>query len=205
VVDFNNEFPVQRADTTMAEAARKSSRIWWYLGLGAVAAWCLYLAFLGPKVLVGPALLEGTGLDRPADYGWTLRDLDDAPVDFGRYRGKVVFLNIWATWCPPCVSELPSIANLAADPRLADVAFVCVSTDESAEPVRKFLRDKSWKMTVLRATELPPVFATDGIPATFVIAPDGLVVSSVIGAAKWDDPPEIAFLERLAKPAPNRP
>src|SRR4051794_25852945 len=116
----------------MTQPAPTSGRIWWYLGLGSAAAWCLYLSLFGPRREMGPPQLEGTGLAEPAEYRWTLRDLDDAPVDFGRYRGKVVFLNIWATWCPPCVSELPLIAKLAADPRLADVAFVCAATDESA-------------------------------------------------------------------------
>jgi thiol-disulfide isomerase/thioredoxin len=116
-------------------------------------------------------------------------------------RGKVVVIDFWATWCPPCVAELPSIARLAADPRLKEVAFLCVATDESAETVRDFLRDKDWPMTVLHATSLPNVFTTDGIPATFLIAPDGRTVAMEVGAAAWDDPSAVEYLEKLAKPA----
>ena len=61
-------------------------------------------------------------------------------------------------------------------------------------------------MTVLRATDLPPVFTTEGIPATFLIAPDGHIAAQAIGGARWDDPSVIAFLERLSKgPALIRP
>src|SRR5262249_8597996 len=126
-------------------------------------------------------------------------DLDGAPVEFSRFKGKAVFLNVWATSCGPCVREMPAIARLAADPRLEGVAFVCVSTDEEAAPVKQFLaeRGRGWPLTVVRATDLPPVFATEGIPATFLIAPDGRVAASQEGAARWDDPKVVEFLLRL--------
>jgi len=187
----------------------KSDHIWWIVGIAFVAAWCLYLAFFGPKLpeggLAPPRLSPDSALARPADYGWTLLDLDDNPVEFAKFKGKPVFLNIWATWCPPCVAELPSIANLAANPRVKDVTFICVSTDQSADKVKSFLRDKSWPMTVLRATDLPEVFVTDGIPATFLIAPDGKVAIAEVGSAQWDDPSAVAFLEKLAKQPPVKP
>jgi thiol-disulfide isomerase/thioredoxin len=127
-----------------------------------------------------------------------LLDLDGQPVDFGRFKGKAVFLNIWATWCGPCVQELPSIARLAGNPTLKDVAFVCVSTDDSAEPVKKFLKGKGWPMTVLRATDCPAVFRTEGIPATFLIGPDGRIAASEVGSAEWDDPKVMDLLKKLA-------
>src|SRR4051812_10526837 len=98
-----------------------SSRTWWLVGLTAVSAWCLYLFLFGPKAPLNVPSLEGTGLSRPADYSWTLLDLEGRPVEFSRYRGKTVFLNIWATWCPPCVAELPAIARLAGSPGLDQV------------------------------------------------------------------------------------
>lgn len=182
----------------------KPDRTWWIIGGVFAAFWLFYIYFLGPRT---PRFLEGTGVERPAEYNWTLRDLDDEPVTFARFKGKTVFLNVWATWCPPCVGEMPSIARLADQPRLKgkNIEFVCVSTDESSETVRRFLKDKSWTMTMLRATELPPVFLTEGIPATFIISHDGRVVASEVGAAQWDDPAVTAFLEKTADrpPAPQ--
>jgi thiol-disulfide isomerase/thioredoxin len=173
-----------------------------------VVAWGLYLFLIGPGSGGDAPVLKGTGLSEPAAYDWTLERLDGGRVSFGEYRGKPVVLNVWATWCGPCVRELPSIARLARSPRLPQVAFVCVSVDENPDTVRGFLQGKDWPMTVLHATDLPPVFRTDGIPATFVIAPDGRIAASVIGSAAWDDPSVVEFLGHLAgesRPAPVTP
>ncbi len=185
----------------MTESKTGAKRTWWIIGLGFAVAWGLILIFAGPRQGLGTPRLVNPGDDRKARYDWKLSDLNDAPVDFAQYKGRTVFLNIWATWCPPCVAELPAIATLAANPRLKDVAFVCVSTDESSAVLKRYMRDKTWPMTVLRATELPEVFLTDGIPATFLIAPDGRIAASEVGAARWDDPSVVEFLEGLAPPA----
>jgi thiol-disulfide isomerase/thioredoxin len=162
-----------------------------------VAFWVLYLGFFGPR---NRRPLEGSGTDMPAEYDWMLEDLNGQPVSFSQFKGKTVFLNIWATWCGPCVGEMPSIAKLAASPRLKEkgIAFVCVSTDDALDPVRRFLSKRDWPMTFFRAGDLPPVFSTDGIPATFVIDPSGRVVAAEVGASDWDDPIVVEFLEKTA-------
>jgi len=145
-------------------------------------------------------------MSQPAAFDWSLVDLDDRTVPFSRFKGKPVFLNIWATWCGPCVGEMPSIARLAQDPRLRgkDIEFVCVSTDESSGVVRRFLEGRDWSMTFLRADKLPPVFATEAIPATFVIAADGRIAASEVGAVDWHEPRIVSFLEKLAVPPQPR-
>lgn len=184
--------------TTATPKAPKADRTWLYVALAFLVFWAIYLRVYGPGTSTAPRL-EGTGLTQPAEYSWTLRGLDGKPVSFEQFKGKPVFLNVWATWCPPCVREMPSIARLAADPKLKGVAFVCVSVDEQTETVKRFLEGKGWPMTVLRAEGLPSVFSTDGIPATFIIAPDGKVVASEVGSADWDEPEVVAMLEDLQK------
>lgn len=181
--------------------AARSDRTWLYVVLAFLVFWFVYLAFFGPSMPGDAPSLENSALAGPADYSWRLQDLDGNPVSFARFQGRPVFLNLWATWCGPCVREMPSIARLAADPKLKDVAFVCVSTDDDARTVQQFLnaRGRDWPMTILRAEDVPPVFATDGIPATFLIAPDGRVAASQIGSARWDDPEVVAFLDRLQR------
>jgi hypothetical protein len=100
---------------------------------------------------------------------------------------------------------MPSIARLADNPQLKskNVQFVCVSTDESAGVVRRFLEGKNWSMTILRADRLPPVFATDGIPATFLIAADGRIAASQVGSADWSLPHVVEFLEKLSSGSPS--
>ena len=188
------------------EPPKSQTRKWLAIGLAALLAWVAFLATAGrviPPGDLGAPLLQASGVPRPAEFGWTLLDLDDKPVDFATFRGKPILLNIWATWCGPCLEEMPSIANLAANRTLKDkgVVFLCVSTDDSSEALRRFLKDKGWGMTILRATSIPTVFQTEGIPATFLIAPDGRIVTAEVGAAKWDDPAVIDFLQELAKPA----
>ncbi len=187
----------------MSAAVAKSSRIWWYVGIGFAIFWALYLnTFLpGPR-----KLLENTGVSTPANYDWSLVDLNDQAVLFSRFKDKTLFLNFWATWCGPCVREMPSIDKLARNPRLQgkNIEFVCVSTDESTETVRRYVADKNWSMTLLRTGKVPSVFYSEGIPATFVIAPDGRIAAFEVGAADWNEPHVIAFLEKLAAEAPPR-
>ena len=185
----------------MTEPTKKIDRTWLIVAAGFLVFWFGFLLFFGPRSpsnLPVPRL-ENTDLVHPADYAWRLVDLEGKTVEFSEFKGKPVFLNIWATWCGPCVMEFPTIARLAADAKLADVSFVCVATDESAEPVKRFMKDKAWSMTVLRANEVPPVFSTEGIPATFLIARDGRIAASEMGAAAWDDPSVVAFLAKLAQ------
>lgn len=186
----------------MTETSPRPASRWWIWALGGAIAWTVYLVVFGPKAApdfrLNPPVLKSPGPASRAEYHWTLLDLEGAPVEFSKFEGRTVFLNIWATWCPPCIAELPSIANLAGNARLKDVAFVCVATDESAASVRHFLRDKHWPMTVLRATNLPEVFMTEGIPATFLIARDGRIAASEVGAMQWDDPSVVDFLTSLS-------
>jgi thiol-disulfide isomerase/thioredoxin len=186
----------------MEQKDKKPHRVWVKAGVGFAVFWVVYLAVLAPRPR---PLLENTGMSQPAEYDWTLLDRNDRPVSFAQFRGKPVFLNIWATFCDPCITELPSIARVAANPRLAGkgLQFVCVSTDESSQAVRRFLEGRSWSMTFLRAEKLPGVFLTDGLPATFVIAADGRIAAFEAGGADWDLPEVVQFLEKVAAVRPS--
>lgn len=176
----------------------------WTAVLVLAAAWIAFAIFYHPEQgsdLKAPGLSPSSTQAR-ADFDWPLENLDGTPLNFGQFKGRAVFLNVWATWCPPCRAELPAIAHLAADPRVKDVAFLCVSTDEDASTLREFVADKKMKLPVARASSIPDVFATEGIPATFLIAPDGKIVVSHVGAAQWDDPSIVEYLEKLAKRRP---
>lgn len=189
----------------MTTQENRSTPRWLGIAILLCAFWVMYLALLGPRPRAPQ--LGDTGKGEPASYSWGFRDLQDRPASFAQFRGKTVFLNIWATWCGPCVQEMPSIARLADDPRLRgkDVAFVCVSVDDATETVRHFLEGRSWKMQFFRTEGLPPVFLTEGIPATFLIGPDGKIAAKQVGSARWDGPETVALLEELAsgkRPSP---
>lgn len=179
----------------------------WLIILGGLLVlWLVLLRFLGPG---GPSDFNVSEHKVPADYNWTVYDLDGQPLSFSEYEGKAVFLNIWATWCGPCVREMPSIARLADSPRLKgkNIEFVCVSVDDSIDAPRRFVVGKEWPMTVLHATSLPQMFLTDGIPATFILSPDGHLVSTTLGGREWDAENVISELEKLVAipPKTNKP
>jgi thiol-disulfide isomerase/thioredoxin len=186
----------------MTQDQMKNPRRDWLLALMAfLIFWIGYLVFLGPGPGPAPDSLERSGISQPAAYDWSVLDLNrDEPVPFSRFKGKTVFLNIWATWCPPCVREMPSISRLAENPRLRDkgIAFVCISVDDSSEAVRRFLEGRGWGMSFYRAEKLPGVYSTDGIPATFILTPDGKIAAMQVGADEWDRPEVVALLEKLA-------
>jgi thiol-disulfide isomerase/thioredoxin len=189
--------------TAPAQPSPSSTRKWLVVGLAVVIAWSIFASSARRVLKVGelsPPDLATLAVPRPVDFRWSLLDLDGKPVDFASFQGRPILLNLWATWCPPCLEEMPAIANLAASEGLKgrDVAIICVSTDESAESLRQFMKDKEWKATVLRATALPPCFQTEGIPATFLINRGGRIVSAQLGPAQWDDPSVIAFLQKMA-------
>lgn len=183
-------------------ATAPKPRDWTWPTVAAVFAafWIVYLLVSPPA---GFNDLDDAGPGTPVDYNWTLQDLDGAPVKFSDFQGKALFVNVWATWCGPCVAEMPSIARLASNPDLkGKVAFVCISTDDSVNAVRSFLRGKDWPMTILRARELPPVFLTEAIPATFLVGGDGRLAYARLGSADWDSPRIVKKLKDLAAAAP---
>ena len=157
-----------------------------------VLAWCAYLYFFGPR-----AENKARGA---ADYGLKLKDLDGKPIDFARYRGRVVFLNLWATWCPPCRAEMPSIARLVANPRVKDVVFLCASVEDDPGGIRAYARQAKLSLPLVIADgPVPSVYQTEGIPATFVIGRDGRIAMAEVGSAEWDAPDVVSKLEALTK------
>jgi thiol-disulfide isomerase/thioredoxin len=185
----------------MPDPTASSSRIWWMLAIGFACFWMICLFFFVGRP---GGWLDHTEMSERADYDWAPLDLKDHPVPFERFKGKTLLLNFWATWCGPCVQEMPSIARLASDRRWRgkNIAFVCVSTDDSTEKVRHFLDGVTWDMTFLRADKIPAVYVTDGIPATFLIAPDGRIAATAVGGADWSETYVADFLEKLVSPGP---
>lgn len=122
------------------------------------------------------------------------------PVGIEDYRGKVVLLNIWATWCPPCVEEMPSMERVHRKLAGTDFHVVAVSVDEAdSTVVSKFAKDLGLTFEVVhnRDGSIRRIYQTAGVPESFVIDRDGVIVKKVIGAAAWDSPVNEALFRSL--------
>lgn len=145
-----------------------------------------------------PALLEKEEQFVLSDYNWHLSRLDGESVDFENLQGKVVLLNFWATWCPPCIAEMPSLDQLHED--FGDkVVFVLVAHDKT-EKVKKFINEKGYSFPVyFEKSAAPDVLATKTIPTTFIINKKGKIVIKKTGAADWNSATTRELLETLVK------
>lgn len=118
-------------------------------------------------------------------------------VHLANYRGKVVLLNFWASWCSPCVAELPSLLQLHHD--LPNVVVLGVSIDEDSEAYTEFIARRHVDFITVRdpSQSTPKLFHTDMWPETYVIDRNGNIRSKYIGAQDWSDPEIRAFLKSL--------
>ena len=124
---------------------------------------------------------------------FTLPDLAGKQVRLGDYRGKVVILNFWGTFCPPCVEEMPSLEKLYRALRAKGLEVVAVSVDESVSDIEAF-RDRfglSFLILHDKDARVAKAYQTFKYPETYVVDRDGKLVSKAIGAVDWIDPPLI--------------
>ena len=122
------------------------------------------------------------------------------PATIENYRGKVVLLNIWATWCPPCKVEMPSMERLHKKLAGTDFQLVAVSVDEEdSSVVNTFVKEYGLTFQVLHDQDgsIRQIYQTTGVPESFVIDRDGVIVKKVIGAADWDAPVNEYLIRRL--------
>ncbi|WP_167856770.1 TlpA family protein disulfide reductase [Hymenobacter aquaticus] len=134
-------------------------------------------------------------------HNLTLLDNSGREVQLSAFRGKVVFVNLWASWCPPCVAEMPGIHALYKKLDPQKVAFVMISLDQNPDKARKLLTRQGYTFPVYFPTAtLPAPFDSNSIPSTVILGPDGQVAARHEGMADYDTPEFKAALEKLAAP-----
>ncbi len=127
-------------------------------------------------------------------------------LDGGRFRlidqrGKVVFVNFWATWCPPCREEMPTMERLWRQHQKESFVMLAVSIDADPAGVQPFVTQQGFTFTVGIDPEqrLGNLFRVQGLPATFVVDRQGRVAAAAVGPRVWDSAPAHALVERLVR------
>ena len=132
-----------------------------------------------------------------------LQDLDGRPHRLADYRGKVVLINFWATWCAPCLAEMPSISKLRASLAGQPFAVLAVNLAEPESRIRRFMEQVPLDFPVLldRDTAAAKAWKARILPASFVVDPDGRIRYSVLGEIDWTEARVRKAIQALLPPA----
>jgi len=136
--------------------------------------------------------------DRPMAPGFALADIDGAIHRLSDYRGKVVIVNFWATWCPPCREEMPSMQRVWEQIKDDNIVILAINVGEDEDTIFTFTADYPVKFPLLLDLDSRVIqdWPVRGLPTTFVIDPQGRIAYRAIGTRDWEDP---ALLETLRK------
>jgi peroxiredoxin len=174
--------------------------------VGGIVALLAGGAVVGSRFMGDELVDVSVGVQAP---GFTVQTVENTPrtKTLSDYRGQVLVLNLWATWCIPCRSEMPSIEALYKELGPKGLKIVAVSVDEDGmQPeIRKFVQEFGLSFEILhdQAGVMQQIYRTTGIPETFVIGRDGTIRKKWVGADDWNTPGNKRLLEQLlAEPAP---
>jgi len=179
--------------------------------------WGLTFLWLLPALALLLVFVYGFLTREPADSGdtaprigkpladFTLPDMQGHAVQLAALRGKVVFVNVWATWCPPCIEEMPTIQQLYERLHGRGLEVLAVSLDAlGAQVVEPFMQSRRLSFPTLLDTKnfVQRLYRTTGVPESFIVDKRGILVDKVVGPRDWAHPQLLAQFERLlAMPA----
>ena len=166
------------------------------------------------RLVVGVLMLGSVGLGVGPTYAqerltklsgelsapqFELRDLDGNVHRMSDYRGKVVVVNFWATWCPPCREEMPSMQRAWEQLSEEDIAMLAINVGEDEDQIFTFTADYPVEFPLLmdQNSEVIQQWPVRGLPTTFVVDPEGRLVYQAIGGRDWDAPDLLAQLRAL--------
>lgn len=163
--------------------------------IGFVQRGVLATGIMNPKVNQNPQ--EKEILFPEADFNFTLINSEGTGIDMDQFRGRVVFINVWATWCPPCVAEMPAIHKLYRKMK-DEVKFIMLTVDEDFNKAIQYRDRKGYDFDIYRlASPLPSMYHSNSIPTTFVISADGRLALVHKGMADYGTRKFENFLRNL--------
>ena len=146
---------------------------------------------------------------RPQAPDFELNDIAGRPYQLSKQRGKVVLINFWATWCPPCIGEMPRLQRTWLQLKGEPFSLVAVSVDEEATTVERFVKlhsNLTFKILVDDYMQISKMWPMRGLPTTFIVDKRGYVAYIINGARAWERPDYIRRLRALMnEPDPTAP
>jgi thiol-disulfide isomerase/thioredoxin len=141
--------------------------------------------FLNKVLAFSPSVTSEDDRAALADYNWVLEKNNKDQVELSEYKGKIILINFWATWCPPCIAEMPSLQLLYEDYQ-DKIVFLFVS-EEDRVTVKGFLDRKHFTLPAYRPlSDTPRPLDGRTLPTTYLIDKEGNIVISKVGAADWN-------------------
>ncbi len=140
---------------------------------------------------------------RPPHIGNAAKDFtvqdSDRTVSLNQFRGQVVVLNFWATWCPPCLEELPSLMTMQERMKGRGIVVVGVSIDVDGNAYHSFLKQHGINFLTVRDPQqkVAGMYGTSGWPETYIIDRQGILRRKIVGPIDWNSPEVVQFLSRL--------
>lgn len=135
------------------------------------------------------------------NYNFTIKDLQGNKIPFEQFKGKVIFLNMWATWCGPCRAEMPGIQSLYNKVKSDSIVFVMLSWDQDRDKakIEKYIEKNSFSFPVYQpAGYLPDHLQVPSIPTTFIISKAGKLIQKEVGTRNYDTKRMLQFLQAEA-------
>ena len=147
------------------------------------------------------AWAQGTGMtpipSRPAAPALQLKDSDDQLVDLGQYRGRVVLVNFWATWCPPCRQEFPSLGRVRERFKPGTFEVIAVNVGEDVETAFPFTGSTAFPVVFDTEAKTVAAWSVKGLPTTFLVDRQGHLAFQATGGREFDAPDILAVIEQL--------
>jgi thiol-disulfide isomerase/thioredoxin len=124
-----------------------------------------------------------------------LSELTGQPIDLAQFEGKAVFINFWATWCKPCIQEMPTIASAQDKLKNENVIFLLASNEEP-DQIERFIKKHSYKFHYVHLENMEAL-KIQALPTTFIFNPEGKMKFSENGFRSWDEPANIELITKI--------
>lgn len=152
----------------------------------------------GLVLMVKPTAIKAEERKIISNYNWMLKDDSQTTLDFNSIKGKVIVINFWATWCPPCVAEMPSLERLYQNYKDHDEIMFLFVSNEDAKVINSFMSKKDYTFRVYQSlTNYPKELDVTTIPRTFIISKKGEIVMDKSGPADWSSDSVVNTIDKL--------